>query len=840
METHLPIYENSNESFETLRYLAFDLGIRWSRVNEDIWQQLDLDVWEMTHNPCQVLNAVSRNKIDQLLSNITFRERVSKIAEQHHQKLAASTWFGAFDVSETVGQVAYFSMEYMLSESLPIYSGGLGNVAGDQLKAASDLGVPVIAVGMLWQHGYFRQEIDRQGIQHALFPVNDTRHLPIEPLMSPDGSLLRLAIELPGLTVWLRGWQVIVGRNRLLLIDSNDPANPVPMRLVTEQLYGGDNEMRLRQEVVLGIGGWRLLKAAGYHPHVCHLNDGHAAFAVLERARDYMRAHQVPFQVAITATRAGNLFTTHTPVTAGFDSFDPHLIGKYLGHYIEYELEQPFADIMALGQAPGSAADTYFNVAFLAMRTAGAVNAVSRLHEMTSRRIFEPLFRRFPTADVPIGHIVNGIHVPTWTSVEAEEHWKALHGGQTPWCGGIDTNVPNMLAEVDDALLWQMRQQARAALIRFVRRELARSEAVCGESLAVIEAAGARLDPGILTMGFARRFAAYKRPNLLLQDPERLLRILNHPIRPLQLLIAGKAHPSDLVGQKMIQEWHTFIQRPETMGRVAFIEDYDMRLARHLVQGVDVWVNTPRCPWEACGTSGMKVLANGGLNLSQRDGWWAEAFSDDLGWSVGDGQEHDCEHDVVDAQQLYSLIEDQVVPTFYNRNASDEPHHWISRIRRSKAQLVAQFSADRAVRDYVERYYKPLAQAYQRRTANQSELAIVLTSRLADIAKRWADIRILEPVYYRSENGCTVQVQVDLAGITPKYLRVQLYRCNEQTAPAIQDLICDAAPDCPMLALYRGTVADEYPESFYTVRVIVDDNCGLLGALEAPWVVWQK
>lgn len=837
----MPAYEHSNDHFETLRQLAFDLGIRWSSVNEDIWRQLNPEVWEMTHNPCQVLNTVSREKIDQHLVNGKFRARVQRIAEHYNKQLAAPTWFTEKELGKTLGQVAYFSMEYMLSEALPIYSGGLGNVAGDQLKAASDLGVPVIAVGMLWQHGYFRQEIDSQGAQHALFPVNDTWQLPIKPLLRPDGSLLRLAIEMPGLTLWLRGWQVTVGRNKLLLIDSNDPANPVPVRLITEQLYGGDNEMRLRQEIVLGIGGWRLLEAAGYNPHVCHLNDGHAAFAVLERARSYMRAHQVPFEVALTATRAGNLFTTHTPVTAGFDCFSAQLIGKYLGRYIEKELGQTFAEFMALGQETGSNPDSPFNMAFLAVHCAGGVNAVSQLHGETSRRIFEPLFKRFPPEQVPIGHVTNGIHLPTWVSLEAEEHWRALHGGQTPWRGESDGKVEQLLAEVDDSLVWQMRQQARASLIIFVREQLARSDAVHGESIEVTQSAGARLDPNVLTLGFARRFAAYKRPNLLLQDPERLLRILNHPTRPIQLLIAGKAHPSDLGGQEMIKQWQSFIKRPETQGRVAFLEDYDMRIARHLVQGVDVWVNTPRRPWEACGTSGMKILANGGLNLSQLDGWWAEAFADDLGWGVGDGAEHGPEHDVVDANQLYSLIEEELAPEFYERNSSNEPHRWISRIRRSMGQLVAQFSADRAVRDYVERYYVPLAEGYNRRTKNQCALATEQTSMLKDIAQRWSNVRIVGSACRRTNAGYDIQLEVELAGIAPQLLRIQLYRAGDEQGPArTWDLAryCDTADHTA--ALYSGMVPDDCPDSFYTGRIIVDDGTGLSVPLEAPLIVWQK
>lgn len=837
----MPVDEHCNDDFERLRSLAFDLGIRWTQANEDIWRELNAEVWEMAHNPCLVLNAVSREKIDQHLADIRFLDRVQQITEWQQQQLAAQSWLSSQDAAELAGPVVYFSMEYMLSEALPIYSGGLGNVAGDQLKAASDLGVPVVAVGVLWQHGYFRQEIDSQGVQHALFPVNDTRQMPVEPLLRPDGSLLRMAIELPGLTVWLRGWQVSVGRNRLLLIDSNDPANPVPVRLITEELYGGDTEMRLRQEIVLGIGGWRMLEAAGYQPRVCHLNDGHAAFAVLERARSYMRAQQVSFSVALTATRAGNLFTTHTPVSAGFDCFEPELIRKYLGHYIEHELEQNFDQIMALGKAHGDSASVSFNMAYLAMRGSGAVNAVSELHGHTSRRIFEPLFRRFPSQEVPIGHVVNGIHLPTWVSVEAEAYWHALHGGQIPWRGKESANVAQMLVEVDDALIWSMRDQARASLLAFVREQLAISEAVCGGSVDVIAAAGARLDPNVLTLGFARRFATYKRPNLLLQDPERLLRILNHPTRPVQLLIAGKAHPLDVVGQQMIQQWHGFIARPETQGRVAFIEDYDMRIARHLVQGVDVWINTPRRPWEACGTSGMKILANGGLNLSQLDGWWAEAFADDVGWAVGDGQEHGGEHDDVDARQLYSLLEEQVAPAFYDRAPSGEPSGWISRMRRSMLTLVGQYSADRAVREYVERYYLPLARGYERRTRNQGALAIELVDVIADITRRWADLRIVNSTCRRAENLYHIQLDIALGGIATQCLRVQLYRAgDEHDRSRTWDLALRVDSPASGRAVYEGQVPDDCPESAYTARVMVNDRSELFVPLEVPLILWEK
>lgn len=828
-------------SFQTLRQLAFDQSIRWSCLNDDIWRSLDHELWELTHNPCVVLNAVSDQKINVLLGNSHFHARVTRIAEIHRDILAQPSWFEREHPDAELHQVAYFSMEYMLSEALPIYSGGLGNVAGDQLKAASDLGVPVVAVGMLWQQGYFRQEIGFQGDQQALYPVNDTRQLPVEPVLRPDGSLLRLSVQLPGLTVWVRGWQATVGRNKLLLLDSNDPANPPPFRLITGELYGGDVEMRLRQEVVLGIGGWRLLEAAGYTPEVCHLNDGHAAFAVLERARSYMQANNVGFDVAMTATRAGNVFTTHTPVEAGFDRFPPELIGKYLGRYVETELGQPLSAILALGRQNADDAQEPFNMAFLATRCAGAVNAVSRLHGVTSRHIFQCLFPRWPRDAVPIGHVTNGVHLPTWVSLEAESHWQALHGGDLPWRGTSESRVSELLEQVDDGQIWRLREQARTLLFEFVRTNLARSEAIHGASLEAIESAGALFNPQVLTLGFARRFASYKRPNLLLQDPDRLLRILNHPTRPVQLLIAGKAHPADIVGQQMIREWYGFIRRPEVNGRVAFLEDYDMRVARHLVQGVDVWVNTPRRPWEASGTSGMKVLANGGLNLSQLDGWWAEACAEEVGWGIGDGAEHADDYDSVDADQLYSLLEDQVVPAFYERDAEGIPRQWIRRMRCSMGALVTQFSADRAVRDYTQYYYLPAAADYRARAADESRLAVQLTREREDLSVRWAHIRFLHLDMHQQMGHYAATLHIDLDGLSPDQLRVQLYAEGLEGAPAeVQDMVIDPMALSGGVLIYRAEVPDDRPAQAYTARVIVNNTTGLAVPLEVGLIAWQR
>ncbi|HEX8594581.1 MAG TPA: alpha-glucan family phosphorylase [Pseudomonas sp.] len=828
-------------SLDTLRQLAFDQSIRWSSLNDDIWRSLDNALWELTHNPCLVLNSVSDQRIAVLLADNHFHGRVAHIARSHAEILARPSWFDDHKQASQLGCVAYFSMEYMLSEALPIYSGGLGNVAGDQLKAASDLGVPVVAVGMLWQHGYFRQEIGTDGAQQPLYPVNDTRQLPVEPLLRPDGSLLRLAFELPGLTVWLRGWRATVGGNRLLLLDSNDPANPPPVRLITSQLYGGDLEMRLRQEIVLGIGGWRLLEAAGYAPDVLHLNDGHAAFAVLERVRSYMQAQRVGFSVALTATRAGNLFTTHTPVRAGFDCFPESLIEKYLERYFQQELDQPVSAIIALGRQNADDQQEPFNMAFLAARCCGAINGVSQLHGATSRHIFQSLFPRWPTPAVPIGHVTNGVHQPTWISRESEEYWQALHGDLLPWRGFSEARVAEFFKQVDDAQLWRFRGRVRGWLIQFVRTHLARSAAVHSASLAVIESIGSLFDPQVLTLGFARRFASYKRPNLLLLDPERLLRILNHPTRPVQLLIAGKAHPADQQGQQMIAAWHAFMSRPEAHGRVAFLEDYDMRVARNLVQGIDVWINTPRRPWEASGTSGMKILANGGLNVSQRDGWWAEACTDDVGWGIGDGAEHDESHDVVDATQLYELLEQQVVPAFYERDAQGLPKEWIRRMRASMGSLVTQYSADRAVREYTERYYLPAAIAYRARSAQDNRLAIELTDCCEQMHRRWSGIRFLEQEVSHQSGCYRVTLQMDLAGLSPVFLRVQLYAEGIDGGPArAWDLRVDPTTRRDGLFTYSAEVPDDRTPQAYTARVIADASAGLNVPLEMPLIAWQR
>ena len=763
------------EGFDSLVELALDMRWSWNHAADEVWRQLDPDLWELTHNPWGILQTVTRDQLQRVLADPAFRQQVDDLVQAKEHAAATPAWFQQNHPQAPLTCVAYFSMEFMLSEALPIYSGGLGNVAGDQLKAASDLGVPVVGVGLLYQQGYFRQVIDQDGAQQALFPYNDPGQLPLTPLRRPNGDWLRLEIALPGYSVWLRAWQVQVGRVKLYLLDSNDAANIPVQRGITSELYGGGPELRLKQELLLGIGGWRLLTALGLKPEVCHLNEGHAAFAVLERARTFMQETKQPFEVALAATRAGNLFTTHTAVAAGFDRFAPALIEPYLGGYAEQELGLTRHDLLALGRLNPNDSSEGFNMAYLAIRGSGAVNGVSRLHGQVSRHIFEPLFPHWPPDEVPVGHVTNGVHMPSWDSAAADDLWMETCG-KDRWLGMKET-LEQDIRRVSDARLWQMRTAASRSLIEYARERLSQQLAASGALPPAVEEARHLFDPNTLLLGFARRFATYKRPNLLLHDPERLLCLLTNPQRPVQLILAGKAHPADQAGQSLIQEWIQFIRRLEARPHVIFLSDYDMLLTEHLVQGVDVWLNTPRRPWEASGTSGMKVLVNGGINLSELDGWWAEAYTPEVGWALGDGQEHgdDPAWDAVEAEALYDLLEHEVIPEFYTRDEQGIPTAWVARMRASMARLTPRFSADRAVREYTEQHYLPAAAAYRERAAAKGAVGAQVVNWRQTLAEKWATLRFGEVTVEVDGAQHVFEVQVYLNDLDPQAVRVELY-----------------------------------------------------------------
>ena len=825
------------DGMDALSELALNLHWSWNHAADELWEDLDKELWAATQNPWVILQTVSEEKIKAALDAPEFRRRLDSLLRQNRDSYQADAWFQTRHPGAALTAIAYFSMEFMLSEALPIYSGGLGNVAGDQMKAASDLGVPVVGVGLLYGQGYFRQDFDSEGRQQALYPVNDPGQLPIRPLRQPNGEWLRLQIQLPGSKIWLRCWEVSVGRGKLYLLDTNDFANTAAHRGITSELYGGDAEMRLKQEIVLGIGGWRLLRALGLQPEVCHLNEGHAAFATLERARSYMEDHKKQFDLAMNVTRAGNVFTTHTAVSAGFDRFAPDLIRLYLSHYALDELNIPVEDLLAIGRQNAGDTSEYFNMAYLAVRGSGQVNGVSKLHGQVSRHIFRPMFPRWPEDEVPIGSVTNGIHVPTWDSAAADALWTTACGKKR-WRG--DRPVEDDIRQLPDPQLWQMRTEGRRTLIDRMRKRYACQ--LASEVGKPSDASGI-FDEKVLTLGFARRFATYKRPNLLLHDPERLIRLLSNPQRPLQLILAGKAHPQDLPGQVLIRQWKDFIKRPEVQGRVVFLNDYDMLLAQELVQGIDLWINTPRRPWEACGTSGMKVLVNGGLNLSELDGWWAEAYSPEVGWAIGDGHEHgeDPAWDATEAEALYALLEGQVIPEFYERNERDMPSKWLGRIRESMARLTPEFSATRAIREYTENHYLPAAFGYHERAAGDSALGMGLLHWQQDIDRHWNTVRFGTLGIETHDGQHFFQVKVLPGNLNPDQLTVELYADSVQAGkPAIEAMTApEPSPDSPGVLTYSAHVSATRPASDYTARIIPHHPNASV-PLEAEQIIWQR
>jgi len=826
---------------DALAELALDLRWTWNHQTDELWAELEPELWAATRNPWVVLQTASRGRVEGLLARPEYRERVERLLERRRQQLSSPAWFQSAHAQAPLRRVAYFSMEFALSEALPIYSGGLGNVAGDQLKAASDLGVPVVGVGLLYQQGYFRQVIAADGSQETLHPHNDPGQLPLTPVRDDAGEWLRLRHELPGYSVWLRTWHVQVGRLSLYLLDSNDPANPPAIRGITSELYGGGPELRLRQEIILGIGGWRLLRALGIDPEVCHLNEGHAAFAVLERARAFMEDSGQPFEVALAATRAGNVFTTHTPVAAGFDRFAPELIDRFLRSYAEAGLHLSVQDLLALGRENPADRGEPFSMAQLALRGSSAVNGVSRLHGAVSRRIFCGVFPRWPEVEVPIGHVTNGVHAPSWDSAEADAIWTATCGTER-WRTTMET-VESDLRCVSDEDLWRMRGLARRALLDYVRDQIARELAARGASTEEIALVRGSFPPEVLTLGFARRFATYKRPNLLLHDPRRLLRILNHAERPAQLILAGKAHPADHAGQEMIREWISFLRSPEARGRIVFLPDYDLLLAERLVQGIDVWINTPRRPWEACGTSGMKVLVNGGLNLSELDGWWAEAYSPEVGWCLGDGREHgdDPSWDAAEADALYALLEHEVIPLFYARDGRGISTGWAAKMRESMSRLAPRFSANRAVREYTESYYLPAAARYRHRTAKGGALGAELIAWRRAIVRHWREARFGPMKVDTREAEHRFAVEVYLGALDPESVRVELYADPSDGRPPFrQAMIRGRKLDAPGEGyVYTASAPASRSAGDFTARIVAYHPHAMV-PLEASEILWQR
>ncbi|MCR8916011.1 glycosyltransferase family 1 protein [Marinobacter panjinensis] len=830
------------ESLSGLFTLALDLRWTWHHGSDELWRALDEDTWEATRNAWLVLNSVSDDRLQELAEDPAFQNSYEDQINAHHEFVHANTWYSD-DCPGDLGQgIAYFCMEYGLCESLPLYSGGLGVLAGDYLKAASDLGIPVTAVGLLYQQGYFRQAISTDGEQLEFYPYNDPTMLPVSPLRDEDGQWVRVVVPFPGRPLRLRAWKAQVGRCQLLLLDSNDPRNEPGDRGITSELYTGDPEKRLQQEMVLGIGGWRLLRQLDIQPALCHLNEGHCALALIERAFSWQEQQHTDFQTARTAIRATNLFTTHTSVASGFDHFAESLLRLYLGPWLETR-DLTVEELVKLGSSsptPGTEnSDQSLNMAFLALNMSGRVNGVSRIHQKVSQNILQPLFPRWPAEDIPAEFVTNGVHTPSWDSPESDALWTRACG-KDRWRRPLQISCP--MNDVSDEDLWQMRRLQRSRLVHYLRRRLASQHCEQSPGNNHASACGLLLDNETLTLGFARRFTEYKRPGLLLKDQQRLLGLLASRDRPLQIVLAGKAHPYDHRGKDMIRQWKAFSRRPDVEGKVVFIEDYDLGVASQLIQGVDVWLNCPRHPWEACGTSGMKVLVNGGLNLSQYDGWWAEAWNSDVGWAIRPGATFEelgssGEHDLSDAGELFDLLEHEVIPAFYDVDNEGIPRQWLQRIRASMDQLTATYSANRMVREYVEGFYLPMMEQGKQRTP---ETAAAIVSEYREILRHWPRLRFSAINASESEGSQTYTVEVYLDGVDEQRVTVELVAEASTYGPG---MVTEMAMKHPLAGsahsyLYECRVPSR-PDGHYTPRLrIRDERLNL--PLENSAVLWLK
>ncbi|HVC08785.1 MAG TPA: alpha-glucan family phosphorylase [Elusimicrobiota bacterium] len=826
------------EELRGLDELWIDLRWIWNHSADRLWQAIDEDMWQRTENPWLVLQSVSQQRLEELGKNKEFCGQLAEILETRREYYEEKTWFKSAFPDSTDLRVAYFSMEYGIGEALPLYSGGLGILAGDHLKAASDLGVPLTAVGILYQEGYFRQMIDAEGRQMEFYPNNNAADLPIAPVRDAAGAWLRIPVQLPGRVISLRVWKAKVGRVDLYLLDSNDPMNSPADRGVLAKLYPEDRQTRLIQEILLGIGGWRTLEALGIKAGVCHINEGHAAFAVLERARGFMKRNNSSFGEALWITRAGNIFTTHTPVKAGFDVYSENLLAKYMRDYVE-ELGISLGEFLDLGRHEAKAAAD-FNMAYFAMRTCARVNAVSRAHGEVSRRIFQDLYPRWPAGEVPVSHVTNGVHVPSWDSPLADRIWTDACGKER-WMGRHEP-LRAAIEKIGDTSFWAFAGEKRRILVAYARERLAKQLNQRGGDAAAVFRAESILDPNVLTLGFARRFTDYKRPDLLLRDEARLVRLLTNQRMPVQIIVAGKSHPQDEPGKDSVRAWMEFVRRPDVRAHAVFLEDYDIALAQKLVQGVDVWINTPRHPWEACGTSGMKVLVNGGVNLSGLEGWWAEAYSPDVGWALGAGPRRDGRgDDAADAEELYEILEKKVVPQFYERDSAGIPRRWVGLMRCVMARLAPQFSSSRMLLEYVKELYLPAAADFGERTAGGKDTGKNLLDWEIMLRRRWGGVHIggvdakadgaqwalSVPVYFGDLDPSAVRVEICAdAGPETAMMRQEMER-GERIAGAANGYI------------YRTRMPASRPAGDFTPRV-VPFFPGVRVPAELPLILWQK
>jgi starch phosphorylase len=764
-----------------LHEISLNLRWSWDHPTIELFRALDRDLWEETgHNPRLMLGRIDQKRLAELETDEAFLAQLDRVWASLDSYLGTAGWFARAHPEALSLRVAYFSAEFGLTECVPNYAGGLGILAGDHLKSASDLGIPLVGVGLLYQGGYFRQYLNPDGWQQETYPINDFHNLPVQPVKNDAGTPLMVDMEFPGRRLCAQVWKIEVGRIPLYLLDTNVAENNAADRRVTAALYSGDRELRIQQEIVLGIGGMRALKALGIHPTVCHMNEGHSAFLGLERTRMLMEEFGLPYTSARQVGAAGNVFTTHTPVPAGFDRFEPGLMEVYFRNYAQ-QLGLTLDQLLAYGRQNAQDRGESFNMAYLAARHGSYANGVSKLHGEVTRKMAQPMWPNWPLHEVPIGSVTNGIHARSWISMEMNvllDRYLGPRWAEEP----ADGVVWNRLDRIPDQELWRVHEIRRERLVHYARARLAAQLKNRGGTDSAILQAQSALSPDSLTIGFARRFATYKRATLLLQDKDRLVRLLTNADRPLQILLAGKAHPHDDSGKDLIRQILHFARDAGVRHNLVFLEDYDISVARYLVTGVDVWLNTPRRPNEASGTSGMKVLANGGLNLSVLDGWWAEGYDRRVGWSIGNGEDYTDEvyQDRVESNALYNLLEQEVVPLFYDRDEDGLPRGWIAMMKASMKKLSPMFSTNRMVAEYTERFYIPASGRHLRLADNGAARVKPLVEwrrRIHNLGPQVRVVRVEAATGQEALVGSKLKVGavVQLGGLSPSDVRVQVY-----------------------------------------------------------------
>lgn len=763
-----------------LREIAFNLWWTWQPDAIQILRRVDPDVWERVHhNPVLALGSVAQERFRQLEADEGFLAELDRVASSLRDYTTETTWFARTHEAANAPQIAYFSAEYGLTECLTIYSGGLGILSADHLKSASELGVPLVAVGLLYQRGYFQQYLNPDGWQQEYYRENDFHNLPLRLLTNPDGEPIWVRMEFPGRTLLAQIWELLVGRVRLILLDTNVGANSPDDRMITSELYGGDKVRRIQQEIVLGIGGVRALEAIGCRCPVLHLNEGHSAFSTLERMRSHHLDRGMPAGEAMELVRKTTIFTTHTPVPAGIDEFPEPLMREYLNS-MAASIGLPWDEFLALGALGMKRGIPVFNMACLALNMSYRANGVSRLHGEVARRMWHEGWPGVPKEEIPIGYITNGAHTRSWISREMRDLFDRYLG--PAWVSNpADQTIWQRIDTIPDEELWRTHERRRERLVAFARRHLVTQMERRGALDHEMRTAREVLNTSTLTIGFARRFATYKRATLLFRDGERLRRILSNNETPVQIIIAGKAHPRDNEGKELIRQIVHFASHPDTRRRVVFLEDYDLELGRMLLQGVDLWLNTPRRPMEACGTSGMKAVFNGGLNVSTRDGWWDEAYTREVGWAIGSGEQYPDpgQQDEIESRALYHLLEEEIVPLFYQRSADDLPRGWIAKMKNSMRELGPLFTANRMMREYTEKYYLP-ALRDARTLADDGGALTGLCRWKAHVREHWGSVAVIR---VESNNGARVHVNdpvnicvtVDLGALDPQDVQVQLY-----------------------------------------------------------------